>query len=92
MTVRRFQSFFVAFALLAFGYDSRAYAQNSAIVSKGERISCNDITSRLTSREREIAALVARGHSTKYVVQKLKISELTVATYLRRIFSKLGVR
>lgn len=46
---------------------------------------------RLTGRELEIAVLVARGHANKIIAHRLRISEWTVATYLRRIFLKLGV-
>lgn len=45
----------------------------------------------LTARELQIATLVAMGCPNKQVADKLHISEWTVATYLRRIFAKLGV-
>lgn len=45
----------------------------------------------LTARELQIATLVASGCPNKQVADKLHISEWTVATYLRRIFAKLGV-
>jgi DNA-binding CsgD family transcriptional regulator len=45
----------------------------------------------LTARELQIATLIATGCSNKQVAKQLHISEWTVATYLRRIFSKLGV-
>jgi DNA-binding CsgD family transcriptional regulator len=45
----------------------------------------------LTARELQIAALVAAGCSNKQVAKQLHISEWTVATYLRRVFAKLGV-
>jgi len=47
--------------------------------------------SRLTGREREIAALVARGHKNKEIAQKLFITEQTVKNHLRTIYQKLGV-
>ncbi|HEY1797175.1 MAG TPA: helix-turn-helix transcriptional regulator [Stellaceae bacterium] len=47
--------------------------------------------SRLTSRELQIAAMIAQGNATKNVAYKLRISEWTVGTHLRRIFAKLGV-
>jgi DNA-binding CsgD family transcriptional regulator len=50
-----------------------------------------ELASRLTGRELEIAVLVARGYATKNIAYRLQISEWTVATYLRRIFAKLGV-
>ena len=45
----------------------------------------------LSSRELQIAALVALGSPNKQVADKLGISEWTVATYLRRIYAKLQV-
>lgn len=45
----------------------------------------------LSPREREIAKLVAQGLDNKSIGKKLGITHWTVATYLRRIFSKLGV-
>jgi DNA-binding CsgD family transcriptional regulator len=51
----------------------------------------DDVASRLTGRELEIAVLVAQGCATKHIAYRLQISEWTVATYLRRIFAKLDV-
>jgi DNA-binding NarL/FixJ family response regulator len=51
----------------------------------------DDVASRLTGRELEIAVLVAQGCATKNIAYRLQISEWTVSTYLRRIFAKLGV-
>lgn len=45
----------------------------------------------LTARELQIATLVAMGCPNKQVADKLHISEWTVATYLRRVYAKLGV-
>ncbi|GAB4226270.1 MAG: hypothetical protein Kow00121_54460 [Elainellaceae cyanobacterium] len=45
----------------------------------------------LTGRELQTAALVASGRSNKQIAKQLHISECTVATYIRRIFFKLGV-
>lgn len=46
---------------------------------------------RMTSREREIAALVARGASNKAIASQLVISVKTVKTHLTNIFKKLGL-
>jgi DNA-binding CsgD family transcriptional regulator len=51
----------------------------------------NEVAGRLTGRELEIAILVAQGHANKNIAYRLRISEWTVATYLRRIFAKLNV-
>lgn len=50
-----------------------------------------DLPSLLTSRELQIATLVAQGLQNKQVAKKLHISEWTVSTHLRRIFAKLHV-
>jgi two-component system, NarL family, nitrate/nitrite response regulator NarL len=44
----------------------------------------------LTSREREVLALVARALSNRQIAIKLKITEGTVKRHLRNIFGKLG--
>lgn len=45
----------------------------------------------LTNRELEVLALLARGHSNKYIALQLSISETTVKSHLRSIFNKLRV-
>jgi DNA-binding CsgD family transcriptional regulator len=45
----------------------------------------------LSSREREIARMIAEGHTNKTIAAVLEISSWTVSTHLRRIFAKLGV-
>ncbi|MBD2578458.1 helix-turn-helix transcriptional regulator [Oscillatoria sp. FACHB-1406] len=45
----------------------------------------------LSPREQIVAQLVACGLPNKCIAKHLKISHWTVATYLRRIFQKLGV-
>jgi DNA-binding NarL/FixJ family response regulator len=45
----------------------------------------------LTSREREIAALVARGAGNKQIAHRLSISIKTVKAHLTTIFKKLGL-
>lgn len=45
----------------------------------------------LSPREREIVRLVARGLPNKAIAAVLDISLWTVATYIRRLFAKLGV-
>jgi len=47
---------------------------------------------RLSERERQIAALVARGLKNKDIAQELKISENTVKRHLQSIFNKTGSR
>jgi DNA-binding NarL/FixJ family response regulator len=45
----------------------------------------------LTTREREIVALVARGFKNQEIADRLSISEITVRHHLTSIFSKLEV-
>jgi DNA-binding NarL/FixJ family response regulator len=45
----------------------------------------------LTSREQEIAALVAQGLSNKHIARKTGISDGTVKIHLHNIFQKLGI-
>ena len=69
-------------------------------VTSGERVGL-DVVSRgreqrsppdLSMREREVLALVALGMSNREVADELYLSVDTVKTYVRRLYSKLGVR
>jgi DNA-binding CsgD family transcriptional regulator len=44
----------------------------------------------LTPREREIATLASRGHTTREIAQRLHLSVRTVESHLSRIYAKLG--
>ena len=46
---------------------------------------------RLTGRELQVFRMIAQGDTAKNVAHKLRISEWTVGTHLRRIFAKLDV-
>lgn len=56
-----------------------------------ESTPCPKVTE-LTSREREVTRMVARGMSTEHVARELIISVSTVRTHLYRVRTKLGVR
>lgn len=46
----------------------------------------------LSERELQVAALVALGYSNQQVADRLKVSEWSISTNIRRIFIKLGVK
>ncbi len=56
-----------------------------------ERRSRGRSGSKLTSREREIAALVAEGRSNRAIAQELGISDHTVGHHLESIFNRLDI-
>ena len=47
---------------------------------------------KLTTREQEVALLVARGLTNRRIALELSISEHTVANHVRKILKKLGLR
>ena len=49
------------------------------------------MTGPLTSRERQVAILVAQGGSNKSIAQQLEISQHTVGRHLKNIFAKLQI-
>lgn len=65
-----------------------------AIVPKRCALSTDlaELAALLTERELQITALVSQGKLNKQIADQLQISEWTVATHLRRVFSKLGVK
>jgi DNA-binding CsgD family transcriptional regulator len=52
----------------------------------------SSVLDRLTQRELQVAVLVGKGLGNKQIADRLRLSEWTVSSYLRRIFVKLGVR
>jgi DNA-binding NarL/FixJ family response regulator len=57
----------------------------------GER-SSSERSRRLTQREREVLKLLAEGHSSKEIAQRLAVAVPTVETHRRQIVDKVGIR
>jgi serine/threonine-protein kinase PknK len=51
----------------------------------------DELTQRLTAREREVALLVGRGLTNRQIAKELSISERTAANHVGRILNKLGL-
>ena len=66
-------------------FDLRSPPNHSSAVDRGELAT-------LTPREREIAALVARGLSNAQIAKRLAVTERTVKNRLTVVFHKLEVR
>lgn len=45
----------------------------------------------LTAQERVVLSCVAQGYSNERIARRLSVTERTVETHTRRIFSKLGL-
>ena len=57
-----------------------------------DALTSNDRRYALTSREREVFALLSEGLGTEEMASKLCISPATVRNHIQNIFSKLKVR
>lgn len=55
------------------------------------RINVSDAAGGLTSREREVARLVAQGRSNHEIGETLFIADWTAATHVRNILAKLNL-
>ncbi|HXU34695.1 MAG TPA: response regulator transcription factor [Thermoanaerobaculia bacterium] len=58
---------------------------------KAERPSVASTVEPLTDREREILQLIAEGHSTKEIAERLFLSIKTVGTHREHLMEKLGI-
>jgi len=54
-------------------------------------MSSNDPIDELTSREKDVLSLVAKGASNQEIAEKLYVREVTVKTHLNNIYKKLNV-
>jgi len=61
------------------------------VVRRARRQSTGADVTALSSREREVAGLVAAGKTNKHIAAALYLSEKTIESHLARIYDKLGV-
>jgi DNA-binding NarL/FixJ family response regulator len=52
----------------------------------------NDPLEMLSSREKQVLALVAEGLSNAAIARRLEVNNRTIEVYMRRVFRKLGLR
>jgi DNA-binding NarL/FixJ family response regulator len=60
-------------------------------VTAASEVPADEVIAELTSREREVLALLATGYSSAQVAHELVISPRTVGTHVQHILAKLGV-
>lgn len=60
-------------------------------ISEPDNMSRLPLLQGLTSREKEVAMLIAAGHTNNSIARKLYISTHTVNTHRKNIFRKLNV-
>lgn len=62
------------------------------VLSPRPAVALSPALERLSTRERAVADLIAKGDSTKCIAATLRISEHTVRRHTEHLFAKLGVR
>jgi DNA-binding CsgD family transcriptional regulator len=65
-------------------------AQQSTAQPTGQSASVTSDPDALTGREREVAVLLAQGHSNRQIGEQLVVSERTAETHVRNILAKLN--
>jgi DNA-binding NarL/FixJ family response regulator len=70
----------------------RRLGHRSQTTKKRPSADRNSALEALTAREREIAALVAAGHTNREIAHQLVLSDKTIQTHLRNIYAKLSLR
>jgi DNA-binding CsgD family transcriptional regulator len=69
-----------------------AFGQVRRLERDLKRSTARGLSEALSSREHEVAELVADGRTTRQIAERLAISERTVETHLQSIFRKLEVK
>jgi len=74
------------------GREVQAIMMDDLIHREPEQVAGNDNLARLTNREKEILNLVAKEYNNQEIANKLFISERTVETHRRNIFTKTNTK
>ncbi|MGD8861820.1 MAG: LuxR C-terminal-related transcriptional regulator [Myxococcales bacterium] len=72
-------------------YTSRMNRPSADNKKKGQEVQSRLDRTPLTKREKEVVALLVAGSSTRQIAEQTRLTVATVHTYLKRIYSKLGV-
>ncbi|MDH5673168.1 MAG: LuxR C-terminal-related transcriptional regulator [Myxococcales bacterium] len=72
-------------------YSSRMNRPAADVRKRGQEIQSRLDRTPLTKREKEVVALLVSGASTRQIAEQTQLTVATVHTYLKRIYSKLGV-
>jgi DNA-binding CsgD family transcriptional regulator len=62
-----------------------------SFVDVGKKSNCSPIASALSQREKEVVVLLAEGHTSKQIANKLYLSTATVSTHRKNILKKTGL-
>ena len=67
---------------------------SAALAPYLEQVDAGEIAERppLTPRQREVLQLIAEGHSTRNIADKLTVSVKTIETHRAQIMERLGIR
>jgi DNA-binding NarL/FixJ family response regulator len=78
--------------VLAGGSPMSSQIARKVVLAFRQPVPAENETSRLSAREQEVLALLAKGFSYKEIASQLNIGYDTVHNYIRRVYEKLRVR
>jgi two-component system nitrate/nitrite response regulator NarL len=74
------------------GYGAQASGTTSTAGPRAGAVAVAPLPGNLTSREREVMALIARGYQTAEIAQLMSLTQGTVEKYRRMLMRKLGLQ